>query len=125
MNPVLGWTSNSSRPPRIPANTPFGVKWNQAPVQLPPRFCMESAPSATQSRKSEGSAIPRETLPITDNATAKNYHFPTFKNHEVPIITHPTRAAALPQIKATPADFGLLSYDPAFNNTASCISKVT
>src|ERR1700681_2271958 len=102
---------------RIHANAPFGVKWHEAPVQLPPRVCIESAPSATQSRKSEGPAIPRETLTITDNRTGKNY--------EVPIVNDAIRAADLRQIKVDASDFGMMSYDPAFNNTASCISKVT
>ena len=31
----------------------------------------------------------------------------------------------LRQIKVDPADFGMISYDPAFNNTASCISRIT
>src|SRR6202041_2726148 len=78
---------------------------------------MESAPSATQSRKSEGSAIPRETLTITDNRTGKNY--------EVPIVNDAIRAADLRQIKTDARDFGMMSYDPAFNNTASCISRIT
>ena len=78
---------------------------------------MESAPSVTQARKSEGSAIPRETLTITDNRTGKCY--------EIPIANDAIRAADLRQIKVDAADFGMMSYDPAFNNTASCISKVT
>ena len=56
---------------------------------------MESAPSATQSRKSDGSAIPRETLTITDNRTGKNY--------EVPIVNDAIRAADLRQIKVDAA----------------------
>src|SRR6202048_1390740 len=89
----------------------------QAPVQLPPSFCIDSAPSATPPRKSEGSAIPRETLTITDNRTGKNY--------EVPIVNDAIRAADLRKIKVEANDFGMMSYDPAFNNTASCISKIT
>src|SRR5471032_1694940 len=78
---------------------------------------MESAPSATQTRKTDGSATTCETLTITDNRTGKNY--------EVPIVNDAIRAADLRQIKVQPTDFGMMSYDPAFNNTASCISKVT
>jgi len=67
--------------------------------------------------KAEGSPAPRETLTITDNRTGKSYEVP---------ITHDTiRAADLRQIKVDPKDFGMMSYDPAFNNTASCISKIT
>ena len=79
---------------------------------------MDSSPtSATQTRKPEASSAPRETLTITDNRTGKSYEIP---------ITHDTiRAMDLRQIKVNAADFGMMSYDPAFNNTASCISKVT
>src|SRR5580692_8098520 len=78
---------------------------------------MDSAPTATQTKKPESSAAPRETLTITDNRTGKSYEIP---------ITHDTvRAADLRQIKVDPKEFGMMSYDPAFNNTASCISKIT
>src|ERR1700682_2246344 len=78
---------------------------------------MESAPSATQSRKADGSATPRETLTITDNRTGKSY--------EISIVHGAIRAADLRQIKVQADEFGMMSYDPAFNNTASCISRVT
>ncbi len=78
---------------------------------------MDSPLSATTTRKQEGSTTPRETLTITDNRTGKSYEVP---------ITHDTiRAADLRQIKVDPKEFGMMSYDPAFNNTASCISRVT
>ena len=78
---------------------------------------MDSPLSATTTRKPEGSTVPRETLTITDNRTGKSY--------ELPIMHDTIRAADLRQIKVDPKDFGIMSYDPAFNNTASCISKVT
>src|SRR3989475_7112915 len=78
---------------------------------------MDSAPTATQARKPEGSGMARETLTITDNHTGRSYEVP---------ITHGTiRAMDLRQIKVDPKEFGMMSYDPAFNNTASCISRVT
>src|SRR6202040_1907532 len=78
---------------------------------------MDSAPTATTTRKAEPTSAPRETLTITDNRTGRSYEVP---------ITHDTiRAADLRQIKVDPKEFGMMSYDPAFNNTASCISKVT
>ena len=78
---------------------------------------MDSPLSATTTRKQEGSSTPRETLTITDNRTGKTYEVP---------ITHDTiRAADLRQIKVDPKEFGMMSYDPAFNNTASCISRIT
>src|SRR6202162_4523479 len=78
---------------------------------------MDSAPTATTTRKAESTSASRETLTITDNRTGKSYEVP---------ITHDTmRAADLRQIKVDPKEFGMMSYDPAFNNTASCISRIT
>jgi len=57
------------------------------------------------------------TLSITDNRTGKSY--------EVPITNGAIRAMDLRQIRTKPDDFGLLSYDPAFTNTASTISRIT
>jgi citrate synthase len=59
----------------------------------------------------------KETLTITDNRTGKTF--------EVPIINGTIRAMDLRQIKESDEDFGLMSYDPAFTNTASCVSKIT
>jgi len=78
---------------------------------------MDSALPTTQSKSSETGASRRETVTITDNRTGKSYELP---------ITHDTiRAMDLRQIKVHPEDFGLISYDPAYNNTASCISRIT
>ncbi len=59
----------------------------------------------------------KQTLSITDNRTGKTY--------EIPIRDGAIAAPDLRQIKTDPEDFGLMSYDPAFNNTASCRSTVT
>ena len=58
-----------------------------------------------------------DTLTITDNRTGSVY--------EVPVEDGAIRATALRHIKLDEADFGLMSYDPAFLNTASCRSAVT
>jgi citrate synthase len=58
-----------------------------------------------------------DTLTITDNRTGKQY--------EVPITDGTIRATDLRQIKTGPDDFGLITYDPAFMNTASCRSRIT
>ncbi len=58
-----------------------------------------------------------ETLTITDNRTGKSY--------EVPIQNDTIRAMDLRQIKVNPDDFGMMSYDPAFVNTASTKSTIT
>ena len=61
--------------------------------------------------------MPTDTLSITDNRTGKKY--------EVPIADGTIRAPDLRQIKTSDDDFGLMSYDPAFMNTASCKSAIT
>jgi citrate synthase len=57
------------------------------------------------------------TLTVTDNRTGNVY--------EIPIADGAIPATALRQIKVTDDDFGLLSYDPAFMNTANCRSAIT
>ncbi len=59
----------------------------------------------------------KDTLTITDNRTGKSY--------EVPITLGTIKAMDLRQIKASDDDFGLMTYDPAFTNTASCKSRIT
>jgi citrate synthase len=61
--------------------------------------------------------MPKDTLTVTDNRTGKQY--------EIPIEHGAIRATDLRQIKVSADDFGLMSYDPAFMNTASCKSKIT
>ncbi|HYY58205.1 MAG TPA: citrate synthase [Pyrinomonadaceae bacterium] len=57
------------------------------------------------------------TLTITDNRTGKRY--------EIPVESDTIRAMDLRQIKVSDEDFGLMTYDPAFMNTASCKSSIT
>jgi citrate synthase len=61
--------------------------------------------------------MPQDTLTITDNRTGKNY--------TVPVENGTIRAMDLRQIKTDAEDFGLMTYDPAFMNTASCKSAIT
>ncbi len=61
--------------------------------------------------------MPQESLTITDNRNGKTY--------TVPIQNGTIRAMDLRQIKTGPDDFGLMTYDPAFMNTASCRSAIT
>ncbi|MGB2716014.1 MAG: citrate synthase [Vicinamibacterales bacterium] len=58
-----------------------------------------------------------DTLTITDNRTGKQY--------EIPIQDGTIRAMDLRQIKVKPDDFGMMTYDPAFMNTAACKSRIT
>jgi citrate synthase len=71
-------------------------------------------PTAT-SEASSGSGS--ETLTIVDNRTGQSY--------ELPIEDGTIRATDLRQIKVAESDFGLMTYDPAFMNTASCRSAIT
>ncbi|HRI52856.1 MAG TPA: citrate synthase [Pseudomonadota bacterium] len=59
----------------------------------------------------------KNTLTITDNRTGKSY--------ELPISDGTIRTSDLRQIKVGPDDFGLMGYDPAYLNTASCRSALT
>ncbi|HXT73015.1 MAG TPA: citrate synthase [Candidatus Angelobacter sp.] len=63
------------------------------------------------------SAAQRESLTITDNRTGRQY--------EVPVQHDTIRAIDLRQIKVNEDDFGMMTYDPAYTNTASCISRIT
>src|SRR5262245_60807761 len=58
-----------------------------------------------------------DTLTVTDNRTGKKY--------EIPIDQGAIRAMDLRQIKASPDDFGLTTYDPAYQNTSACRSSIT
>ncbi len=57
------------------------------------------------------------TLTVTDNRTGKHY--------EIPIADGTIKAMDLRQIRTSADDFGLMTYDPAFQNTASCRSQIT
>jgi citrate synthase len=72
---------------------------------------------ARQTGDGGGVAQAAETLSITDNRTGKRY--------EVEITDGTVRAIDLRQIKTSDDDFGLMTYDPAFMNTASCRSAIT
>ena len=58
-----------------------------------------------------------DTLTVTDNRTGRNY--------TLPIEDGTVRAMDLRQIRTDDEDFGLMAYDPAFTNTASCRSSIT
>jgi citrate synthase len=61
--------------------------------------------------------VSKDTLTITDNRTGKSY--------ELPVSEGTIKAMDLRQIKTSEDDFGLMTYDPAFLNTASCKSAIT
>ena len=66
--------------------------------------------------QSQGEAK-KPSLTITDNRTGKVY--------EVPIENETIKATDLRQIKENADDFGIMTYDPAYMNTASCKSTIT
>src|ERR671921_832758 len=70
-----------------------------------------------QTENAGGVATASDSLTITDNRTGKTY--------EVPLEDGTVRATALRDIKVNDDDFGVMSYDPAFMNTASCRSAIT
>jgi citrate synthase len=61
--------------------------------------------------------VPQDSLTITDNRTGRSY--------EIPVAEGTVRATDLRQIKVADDDFGLMTYDPAFMNTAACRSGIT
>ena len=58
-----------------------------------------------------------DTITLTDNRTGKQY--------ELPLVNGNIRASDLRQVKIEDTDFGMMSYDPGYSNTASCQSSVT
>lgn len=58
-----------------------------------------------------------DTLSIKDNRTGKEY--------EINIVDDNIKAADLRQIKVNDSDFGMMSYDPGYMNTANCTSRIT
>ena len=61
--------------------------------------------------------MPKNVVTLTDHRTDKTY--------EAPVEHGTIRAMDLRKIKTDPEDFGLMTYDPAFMNTASCKSNIT
>src|SRR5436190_1690877 len=64
-----------------------------------------------------GSGSGQDTLTVTDNRTGKTY--------ELEITDGTVKGMDLRQIKVDEDDFGLMSFDPAYTNTASCRSAIT
>src|SRR5438105_2379966 len=79
---------------------------------------------ADEQRESEGGvavangkASGKSSISVTDNRTGQTY--------ELEITDGTIKAMDLRQIKVDDDDFGLMAYDPAFTNTASCRSSIT
>jgi len=78
---------------------------------------MSTETQAQKQRSADGAAPTKATLTVTDNRTGQTY--------ELPIEDGTVRALDLRQIKTGDEDFGLMAYDPAYTNTASCRSAIT
>ena len=61
--------------------------------------------------------MPENTLTVVDNRTGKSY--------TIPVNNETVRAMDFRQMRVNPDDFGLMTYDPAFTNTACCESRIT
>jgi citrate synthase len=66
--------------------------------------------------RSDGAATAQESLTVTDNRTGETY--------ELPIADGTVKAMDFRQMKVDERDFGLMTYDPAFTNTAHCRSEI-
>jgi citrate synthase len=78
------------------------------------------AEQRTKTRESDGAVATaggEDTLSVTDNRTGESY--------EVEITDGTVKAMDFRQIKVGEDDFGLMTYDPAFTNTAACRSEIT
>src|SRR5437763_14946228 len=64
-----------------------------------------------------GVATAQDTLSVTDNRTGESY--------EIEISDGTVKAMDFRQMKVDEDDFGLMTYDPAYTNTASCRSEIT
>ncbi|HEX9631776.1 MAG TPA: citrate synthase [Gemmatimonadales bacterium] len=76
-----------------------------------------TAPQASPDKKLHEGLVPKDTLTITDNRTGKTY--------EVPVTLDTINAIDLRQIKVNTDDFGMMTYDPGYTNTAHCKSSIT
>src|SRR3954453_514220 len=77
------------------------------------------ADDQTQKQDSDGSratADAKESLPVTDNRTGESY--------DIEITDGTVKAMDFRGIKVGEDDFGLMTYDPAFTNTAACRSAI-
>ena len=74
---------------------------------------------STEDQTSNGGGVAQaaDTLTVTDNRTGQTY--------EVPITDGTVKAMDFRQMKVNEDDFGLMTYDPAYTNTASCRSAIT
>src|SRR4051794_780186 len=72
----------------------------------------------TQTASEDGGvATAQDSLTVTDNRTGESY--------DIEVTDGTVKAMDFRSIKVSEDDFGLMTYDPAFTNTASCRSEIT
>ncbi|HEX4109658.1 MAG TPA: citrate synthase [Solirubrobacteraceae bacterium] len=76
-----------------------------------------SETTAQQQGTSDNGSGSTDSLTVTDNRTGKAF--------EIPITDGTVRSMDFRQMKVSDEDFGLMTYDPAYTNTASCRSSIT
>jgi citrate synthase len=79
------------------------------------RSLTEETQQATENGKAQANG--QDSLTVTDNRTGESY--------DIEITDGTVRAMDFRQIKVSDDDFGLMTYDPGFTNTASCRSAIT
>ncbi len=82
-----------------------------------------SLDSAARTNGAGSPDLPASVLSVQDHRTGHSYDLPI--SEDGPEQEHSIRAVDLRQMRVNEDDFGLLSYDPAFMNTASCRSAIT
>ncbi len=80
-------------------------------------LAVSAHPTEAASPTAEDLPVPKDSLTVTDNRTGQTY--------DLPIADETIRAPDLRQIKVADDDFGMMTYDPAFMNTAACRSAIT
>ncbi len=78
---------------------------------------MPRSTDADTAKTTPTAAAGRNSLSVVDNRTGKSY--------DIPIDSGTIKAIELREIQTGPDDFGLMTYDPAFTNTAHCKSRIT
>lgn len=78
--------------------------------------------TVTDAKSGKEFQIPKDLL-VQDHLTVIDSR--TGKEYPIPIVNGAIKSMDLRQIKVSPDDFGLMGYDPAFMNTASCQSRIT
>ena len=71
----------------------------------------------TEQAQEDGKVSGQDSLTVTDNRTGETY--------EVEVTDGTVKAMDFRQMKVDEDDFGLMTYDPAFTNTANCRSAIT